>query len=42
MNVLGISAFCHDASAALIADGRLFAGTEERYTRIKHDRSFPA
>ncbi|KAI5915170.1 carbamoyltransferase C-terminal domain-containing protein [Thauera sp. 2A1] len=42
MNVLGISAFCHDASAALIADGRLFAGAEERYTRIKHDRGFPA
>lgn len=42
MNVLGISAFYHDASAALIADGKLIsATTEERYTRQKHDPSFP-
>ena len=41
MNVLGISAFYHDAAVALIADGRLYAGAEERYTRIKHDPSFP-
>ena len=42
MNVLGISAFYHDASAALIAEGRLIAAAaEERYTRQKHDPNFP-
>ena len=42
MNVLGISAFYHDASAALISDGRLIAAAaEERYTRHKHDPNFP-
>ena len=42
MNVLGISAFYHDASASLISDGRLVAAAaEERYTRQKHDPNFP-
>lgn len=42
MNVLGISAFYHDASAALITGGRLIsAAAEERYTRQKHDPNFP-
>jgi carbamoyltransferase len=42
MNVLGISAFYHDASAALISNGRLIAAAaEERYTRHKHDPNFP-
>ncbi len=42
MRVLGISAFYHDASAALIADGKLIAAAaEERYTRQKHDPNFP-
>lgn len=42
MNILGISAYYHDSAAALIRDGRvLFAVEEERFTRIKHDNSFP-
>lgn len=41
--VLGISAFYHDAAAALIKDGEIIAAAqEERFTRIKHDPSFPA
>ncbi|MFF6791198.1 carbamoyltransferase [Streptomyces filamentosus] len=41
--VLGISAFYHDSAAALIADGRpLAAAQEERFTRVRHDSSFPA
>lgn len=40
--VLGISAFYHDAAAALIKDGDILAAAqEERFTRIKHDPSFP-
>jgi len=40
--VLGINCHAHDSSAALLADGRLvFAATEERFSRIKKDRSFP-
>ena len=42
MYILGISAFYHDSSACLIKDGQiLFAIQEERFTRIKHDQSFP-
>ena len=42
MKILGISSYFHDSSAALIIDGELsFAAHEERYTRIKHDSSFP-
>jgi len=42
MNILGISAFQHDSSACLIKDGQLIAAVEEeRFTRIKHDNSFP-
>ena len=42
MRVLGISAFYHDAAAALVEDGRVVAAAqEERFTRIKHDASFP-
>jgi carbamoyltransferase len=42
MRVLGISAFYHDSAAALIEDGRvLSAAQEERFTRRKHDASFP-
>jgi len=42
MNILGISAFYHDSSAALIRDGKIIcAFEEERFTRIKHDNSFP-
>jgi carbamoyltransferase len=40
--VLGISAFYHDSAAALIEDGRIVAAVqEERFTRRKHDASFP-
>ena len=40
--ILGISAFFHDSAAALIVDGRIVAAAqEERFTRIKHDSSFP-
>ncbi|MEL6287268.1 MAG: carbamoyltransferase [Pseudomonadota bacterium] len=42
MRVLGISALYHDSAAALIDDGRIVAAAqEERFTRIKHDASFP-
>ena len=40
--ILGISAFYHDSSAALIKDGEIISAVqEERFTRIKHDSSFP-
>ena len=42
MNILGISAYYHDAAAALIVDGEIVAAAqEERYTRKKHDPEFP-
>jgi len=42
MYVLGISCFYHDSSAALLRDGVVVAAAaEERFTRIKHDTSFP-
>ncbi len=41
--ILGISAYYHDAAAALLVDGRLVAAAqEERFTRRRHDASFPA
>ena len=43
MYILGISAFYHDSAACLIKDGEIIAAAqEERYTRKKHDDSFPA
>ncbi|HSU52625.1 MAG TPA: carbamoyltransferase N-terminal domain-containing protein, partial [Candidatus Dormibacteraeota bacterium] len=40
--ILGISAFYHDSAAALLVDGEIVAAAqEERFTRIKHDFSFP-
>jgi carbamoyltransferase len=40
--ILGISAYYHDSAAAIIVDGRLVAAAqEERFTRKKHDSSFP-
>jgi carbamoyltransferase len=40
--ILGISAFYHDSAAALVIDGEIVAAAhEERFTRIKHDSSFP-
>jgi carbamoyltransferase len=42
MRILGISAFYHDSAAALVVDGRIVAAVqEERFTRKKHDASFP-
>jgi carbamoyltransferase len=40
--VLGISCYYHDSAAVIIIDGKIvFAAQEERFTRIKHDSSFP-
>jgi carbamoyltransferase len=42
MFVLGISALYHDSAAALLRDGEIVAAAqEERFTRKKHDPSFP-
>jgi len=42
LNILGISAFYHDSAACLIRDGEIVAAAqEERFTRKKHDFSFP-
>lgn len=42
MIILGISAYYHDAAAAIIQDGEVIAAAqEERFTRKKHDASFP-
>ncbi|WP_085949683.1 MULTISPECIES: carbamoyltransferase family protein [Frankia] len=41
--VLGISAFYHDSAAALVADGvAVAAAQEERFSRNRHDSSFPS
>jgi len=41
--ILGISAYYHDAAAALVVDGRIVAAAqEERFTRKKHDPGFPS
>ena len=40
--ILGISAYYHDSAAALVIDGQIVAAVqEERFTRKKHDASFP-
>src|SRR5687768_5462253 len=42
MNILGLSFFYHDSSAALVQDGELVAAAEEeRFSRVKHDSGFP-
>ena len=42
VTVIGISAFYHDSAAALIIDGEIIAAAqEERFTRKKHDASYP-
>lgn len=42
-NLLGISAYYHDAAAALVRDGEIIcAAQEERFTRKKNDADFPA
>ena len=41
-HILGISAFYHDAAAALLRDGQILAAAqEERFTRKKNDPDFP-
>ena len=43
MYILGISAFYHDSAACLLKDGEIVAAAqEERFTRKKHDSSFPS
>ena len=40
--VLGVSAFYHDSAATIVLDGHIIAAAqEERFSRIKHDSSFP-
>jgi carbamoyltransferase len=42
MLILGVSAYFHDAAAAIVLDGKVLAAAqEERFTRIKNDASFP-
>ena len=42
MKILGISAYDHDSAACIIEDGEIVAAAqEERFTRKKHDSSFP-
>jgi carbamoyltransferase len=42
VNILGVSAFYHDSAACLVRDGKIVAAAqEERFTRKKHDASFP-
>jgi carbamoyltransferase len=41
-NILGVSAYYHDAAAALVIDGKIIsAAQEERFTRKKNDPDFP-
>ena len=43
MYILGISCYYHDSAAVLLKDGHLVsAAEEERFSRIKHDYSFPS
>ena len=42
VNILGISAFYHDSAACLVRDGAIVAAaSEERFSRVKGDPSFP-
>jgi carbamoyltransferase len=41
--ILGISAYYHDSAAVLIEDGIITTAVqEERFSRVKHDASFPS
>jgi carbamoyltransferase len=43
MRILGLSAYYHDSAACLVVDGEVIAAAqEERFTRRKHDASFPS
>ena len=42
IKILGISAFYHDSAVTLLENGKIkYAAQEERFSRIKHDKSFP-
>jgi len=42
MYILGISSYYHDSGACLLHDGKILSAVqEERFSRIKHDNSFP-
>ena len=42
MYILGISAFYHDSAACILKNGEIIAAAqEERFTRKKHDASYP-
>ena len=41
-SILGISAFYHDSAACILNNGKIIAAAqEERFTRKKHDSSYP-
>ncbi len=41
-SILGISAYYHDSAACILIDGKIIAAAqEERFTRKKHDSSYP-
>ncbi|MFC1877896.1 carbamoyltransferase [Thermodesulfobacteriota bacterium] len=41
-SILGISSYYHDSAAALLVDGQIIAAAQqERFSRKKHDSSFP-
>ena len=41
-SILGISAFYHDSAAAILKNGQIIAAAqEERFSRKKHDSSYP-
>src|SRR5215472_4418383 len=43
LNIIGISAGYHDSACCLLQDGRVLAAAqEERFSRIKNDKAFPA
>ena len=43
MYILGISSFYHDSAACILNNGEIIAAAqEERFSRIKHDSSFPS
>lgn len=41
MYILGISCYYHDSAVTLLQDGKIIAAEEERFSRKKHDSSFP-
>lgn len=41
MNILGVSAYYHDSAACLISDAGMYAASQERFTRRKHDPGLP-